>query len=121
MVALLRPESLYEALGVKFFKRYLLPTEHLVRHSLGGKALRGDQVHLRADLERLLWETKRNETIHVLGFILFGVVLLVKSKDISIVEWFVFVAVNLYVNVYPILLQRYNRIRLNRLLKRCTP
>jgi glycosyl-4,4'-diaponeurosporenoate acyltransferase len=119
MVELLRPESIYEFLGVKFFKNYLLPTEHLVRHLRGGKALRGGQAHMQTDLKRLLWETKRNEAIHVLGLLLFGAVLLINSAENSIAEWLVIVAANLYVNVYPILIQRYNRIRLKRLLSRC--
>jgi glycosyl-4,4'-diaponeurosporenoate acyltransferase len=119
MVEQLKPESIYELLGVKFFKRYLLPTEHLVRRLRGGKALRGDQAHLQTDLKRLLWETKRNEAIHVLALLLFGIVLLVKSSEHSVAEWLVILAFNLYVNVYPIFIQRYNRIRLNRLLRRC--
>jgi glycosyl-4,4'-diaponeurosporenoate acyltransferase len=30
-------------------------------------------------------------------------------------------AINLYANVYPIFVQRYNRLRIVRLLRKCTP
>lgn len=115
----LKPESVYEALGVKFFKRYLLPTEHVARYLRGEKALRTNVAHFQADLKRLLWETRRNETLHVLGLVLSGVLLLVKWAEISAGELLAILAVNVYVNVYPIILQRYNRIRLNRLLMKC--
>ena len=58
-----RERSIYELLGVRFFKRYLLPIELLVNRLRGGTAMQGRQDGLRVELKRLEWETKRNEVI----------------------------------------------------------
>ena len=111
--------SIYELLGVRFFKRYLLPTERLVNRLRGGKAMRGGQDVLHAELRRLEWETRRNEVIHLSALLLITGILLVKSPQLSMVQLFWILAINLYVNLYPILVQRYNRLRLTRLMRKC--
>jgi glycosyl-4,4'-diaponeurosporenoate acyltransferase len=113
--------SIYELLGVRFFKRYLLPTELLVNRSRGGRAMQGGQDVLKVELKRLEWETKRNEVIHLLALLLITCILLVKSPQLSVMQVLLIVAINLYVNVYPIFVQRYNRLRIVRLLRKCTP
>ncbi len=63
--------SIYEFLGVRFFKRYLLPTELLLFHLRGKKAaIQGGREVLKAELKRLEWETRRNEVIHSLALLL---------------------------------------------------
>ncbi|MBC8095873.1 MAG: hypothetical protein H7Y43_08670 [Akkermansiaceae bacterium] len=111
-----RGRSIYEFLGVKFFKRYLLPTELLLSRLRGKKAMQGGQGALKAELKRLEWETKRNEVIHLLALLLTGCILVFSSPQWSIVNFLVIFAINLYVNVYPIFVQRYNRFRIMRLL-----
>lgn len=111
---------IYEFLGVRFFKRYLLPTELLVKRMRGGKAMQGGQDVLKVELRRLEWETRRNEVIHLLALLLITCILVVRSPQLSLVQIFLIFAINLYVNVYPIFVQRYNRIRLVRLLGKCT-
>jgi glycosyl-4,4'-diaponeurosporenoate acyltransferase len=113
--------SIYEFLGVRFFKRYLLPTDLLVNRLRGGTAMHGGQDVLKVELKRLEWETKRNEVIHLLALLLITCVLLVKSPQLSAMQVLLIFAINLYVNVYPIFVQRYNRLRIVRLLRRCTP
>ena len=112
---------IYELLGVRFFKRYLLPTELLVNRLRGGTAMQGGQDVLKVELKRLEWETKRNEVIHLLALLLITCILLVKSPQLSAMQVLLIFAVNLYVNVYPIFVQRYNRLRIVRLLRKCTP
>lgn len=73
-----------------------------------------------AELKRLEWETRRNEVIHLLALLLTGCFLVFKSLQLSTVQFLVIVAINLYVNVYPIFVQRYNRLRILRLLGKCT-
>ena len=113
--------SIYELLGVRFFKRYLLPTELLVNRLRGGTAMQGGQDVLKVELKRLEWETKRNEVIHLLALFLITCILLVKSPQLSAMQVLLIFAINLYVNVYPIFVQRYNRLRIVRLLKKWTP
>ncbi|MBC7878164.1 MAG: hypothetical protein H7Y59_13420 [Anaerolineales bacterium] len=107
--------SIYEFLGVKFFKRYLLPTEVLLFRLRGKKAeIQGGQEVLKAELKRLEWETRRNEVIHSLALLFTVCILVVKLPQLSIVQFLVIFAINLYVNVYPIFVQRYNRFRIMR-------
>lgn len=114
-------KSIYEFLGVKFFKRYLLPTELLLFHLRGKKAaMQGGQEVLKAELKRLEWETRRNEVIHSLALLVIVCILIFRLPQLSIVQFLVIFAINLYVNVYPIFLQRYNRFRIMRLLRKCT-
>lgn len=111
--------SIYEFLGVKFFKRYLLPTELLLFHLRGKQAaMQGGQEMLKAELERLEWETRRNEVIHSLALLFTIVFFVLRLPQLSIVEFLFIVAINLYLNVYPIFLQRYNRFRIMRLLRK---
>ena len=115
-----RGRSIYEFLGVRFFKRYLLPTELLLFHLRGKQAAiqRGQGV-LKAELKRLEWETRRNEVIHLLALLLTGCILVFRFPQLSIVQFLVIFAINLYLNIYPIFLQRYNRFRIMRLLGEC--
>jgi hypothetical protein len=111
---------IYELLGVRFFKRYLLPTELLVNRLRGGTAMQGGEDVLKVELKRLEWGTKRNEVIHLLALLLITCILLVKSPQLSAMQVLLIFAINLYVNVYPIFVQRYNRLRIVRLLRKCT-
>jgi len=115
-----RGRSIYELLGVRFFKKYLLPDQLLLFRLRGKKAMQGGQGLLLAELKRLEWETRRNEVIHLLGLLLTAAFLVIKSPQLSIVQSLAIVAINLYVNVYPIFVQRYNRLRITRLLEKST-
>ena len=75
---------------------------------------------LKVELKRLEWETKRNEVIHLLGLLLITCILIVKSPQLSVIQVLLIFVINLYVNVYPIFVQRYYRLRIVRLLKKWT-
>jgi|SRR5688572_96221 len=111
-----RGRSIYEFLGVRFFKRYLLPTELLLFRLRGKEAIQPGQGVLKAELKRLEWETRRNEVIHLLALLLIGCILAFRFQQLSIVQVLAIFAINLYINIYPIFLQRYNRCRIMRLL-----
>ncbi len=115
-----RGRSIYEFLGVRFFKRYLLPDQLLLFRLRGKRAMSGGRGVLKAELKRLEWETRRNEVIHLLALLLTGCILVFKFPQLSMVQFLVIFAINLYVNVYPIFVQRYNRFRIVRLLRGCT-
>jgi glycosyl-4,4'-diaponeurosporenoate acyltransferase len=76
---------------------------------------------LKVQLKRLEWETKRNEVIHLPALLLITCILLIKSPRLSAMEVLLIFAINLHVNVYPIFVQRYNRLRIVRLLRKCAP
>ena len=112
-----RGRSIYEFLGVRIFRKYLLPTELLLYRLRGKKAMQGGQGVLKAELKRLEWETRRNEVIHLLALLLTGCFLVFRFPQLSAAQFLVIFAINLYVNVYPIFVQRYNRFRIMRLLR----
>jgi len=113
--------SIYEFLGVRFFKRYLLPDRLLLFGLRGKKAMQRGQEVLTAELTRLEWETRRNEVIHLLNLLLIGCLLVfrIPQSQLSVAQWFGIFVINLYVNVYPIFVQRYNRFRIIRVLGKC--
>lgn len=113
-----RGRSVYEFLGVRFFKRYFLPTELVLRRLRGGKAMRRGREALGSELRRLEWETKRNEIIHLLAMVLMGCLLIPRIGHLSMAQLVAVFAINLYLNVYPIFLQRYNRFRILNLMNR---
>jgi hypothetical protein len=117
-----RGRSIYEFLGVRFFKRYLLPDKLLLFGLRGKKAMQGGQGVLTAELKRLEWETRRNEVIHLLALLLIVCLLVFRfpQSQLSVAQLFAIFAINLYVNVYPIFVQRYNRFRIIRMLEKCT-
>ncbi len=90
---------IYELWGVRFFNRYLLPTELLVNRLRGGTAMQGGQDVLKAELKRLEWETKRNEFLHLLGLLLITCVLIVKSPQLSVTQVLLIFFINLYVKI----------------------
>jgi hypothetical protein len=114
-----RGRSIYEFLGVRFFKRYLLPDQLLLFRLRGKKAMHGGRGVLKAELKRLERETRRNEVIHWLVLLLTGCFLVFRFPQLSAVQFLLIFAINLYVNLYPIFVQRYNRFRIVRLLGRC--
>jgi hypothetical protein len=116
-----RGRSIYEFLGVRFFKRYLLPDQLLLFRLRGKKAMQGGRGVLKAELKRLEWETRRNEVIHWLALLLTGCFLVFRFPQFSAVQFLAIFGINLCVNVHPIFVQRYNRFRILRLLGRWPP
>ena len=82
--------------------------------------MQAGQEVLKAELKRLEWETRRNEVIHLLALLLTVCILVFRLPQLSIIEFLVIFAINLYLNVYPIFVQRYNRFRIMRLLRKRT-
>ena len=73
---------------------------------------------LAKELERLSWQTRRDELIHIVFMVIIGIYVAVSHQAISTWQWFLIFLINLYANVYPIFVQRHNRTRYERLLTR---
>ena len=112
-----RGRSIYELFGIRFFKRYLLPDGFLLLRLRGKKAMQGGHGVLKSELKRLERETRRNEVIHLLALFLTGCFLISRFQRLSLGQFLAIFAINLYVNIYPIFVQRYNRFRIMRLLR----
>jgi hypothetical protein len=108
--------TLYEKLGIRTFKRYL-PTGDLIPRLLRRRFtfIGGTSVNDLKNYERF---TRVYETIH-LGFLGLGAAALGEELASGKIGQAAFTAgINTLVNVYPIMLQRYNRSRLYRTINR---
>lgn len=113
--------KLYERIGIRVFKKYAIPYGDLANKYFWNKlgvypANLGDK-QLKS-LERMKLATFSFEAIHLItgGYVTKQIVDTVNSGHLdSAVE---LILANTVVSVYPILLQHYNRGRLNRAIKR---
>lgn len=113
----LRRGTIYDRIGIRWYKTYLPTTGD--RISRRRKII---QLHLdknRPDeLLRLERKTRNYEWRHLLGILGFVVLAVCLDKQLTLFDWIFLSLLNLYVNIYPIFLQRYNRIRIVNLLRR---
>jgi hypothetical protein len=109
---------LYRLVGIRFFKRYLPTSGDLVRRWRGRRRVPALRTDIAADLLRHEKRTRSYEARHLFGA---ASMLLVSWWSITFHgrgSWFVLIPANILINGYPILLQRYNRIRLRSVLER---
>tara|TARA_R110002051_G_scaffold275011_2_gene335972 strand:- start:3860 stop:4285 length:426 start_codon:yes stop_codon:yes gene_type:complete len=111
-------KTIYEYFGIKHFKKYLITDGDLVRKWRNVKQIDLNRNSRILELQKAEKETRKYEIIHLI-FILVSVLIVVfKYDQLSVVQWILIIAINLYANVYPIFLQRYNRIRILRILEK---
>jgi glycosyl-4,4'-diaponeurosporenoate acyltransferase len=116
-------ERLYEQLGALLIKRYVPTGGDLVMHRL-----RRDHPSRRwvtpsvESLRRYEHRTRLNESIHLIGFIGFTVLAAEKFVlgSLSAFGLTVAMALNLMFGFWPVVLQRYNRVRLYRAINLCS-
>ncbi|TCD01201.1 glycosyl-4,4'-diaponeurosporenoate acyltransferase CrtO family protein [Pedobacter psychroterrae] len=104
-----RRGKIYEQLGVNFFRKLLvlIGWEKVIRKSF-------PIAHNSKALENLHYQTKKSELEHliiliiVLGFNIFVAIKFGVVKSLSLL------ILNVLLNLYPVLLQRYNRPRIER-------
>ena len=114
--------ELYEHLGIRFFKKYMpFPTGDFVGKKVGMPSILPSEGSTEDRLESLVERTKSLETIHLMSLTIMGFLGLIgectslvdkhQIKDFTIIS-----ASNIVINAYPIMLQRYNRLRAGRAL-----
>lgn len=104
--------ELYERAGLRAFRWILL-------HSgLGWINPNFYLRHSRADLERLARETQNSEGVHWLAGAILAVLAVWFLLDGYAIYGFVMLLVRIPFDVYPIMLQRWNRARVHRVLRR---
>jgi len=116
--------DLYERLGVRLFKRYTPTGGDLMNRWLQRRFAWGTHVttlHSLESRERWLARTQTFEATHIAFSLLLSCQFIrgVKTRGLTARELAVFLAVQILFNVYPIMLQRYNRLRLRRVVKAC--
>jgi hypothetical protein len=110
-------ERLYERLGALLLKCYVptggdLVMRRLRRHYPGRRWVTPSIQSLRRYERR----TRLNESLHLIGFIAFAVLAAKKFASGSLTAFGLTVALilNLLLGLWPVVLQRYNRLRLYR-------
>jgi hypothetical protein len=114
-------ERLYERLGALVIKRYVptggdLVMQRLRRNHPGRRWVTSSLQSLRQYERR----TRLNESIHFIGFIGFTVLAASKfaSGSLTMLGFTFALALNLILGLWPVILQRYNRLRLYRAIDR---
>ena len=85
-----------------------------MRRLLGRKDINLEGSDRRTEIEKQIRDTKIISIVHGAGLVGFGIAAVYSNQPAAVV-WTV---LNVAVNVYPILLQRYNFLRLGRALER---
>lgn len=107
---------IYEWLGIRMYKKYLPTTGDLVRKRKGIGQIKISRTDRKTELISYEKQTRKYEYRHVLGCLLFMLLVLLVDKKWTLFDWIFLPILNLYVNVYPIFLQRYIRIRILKIL-----
>lgn len=112
-----RDKTIYDLIGIKLYKKYLPTTGDIMRQKRKITQIRmsdSGKIHALYTYER---KTRNYEWRHILGTIVFVILIVMTEKNLTIFDWIFLTLLNLYVNIYPIFLQRYNRIRILNVLK----
>jgi hypothetical protein len=112
-------ERLYRRMGVSVLKRYVPTGGDLVMERLRRRYPRAQLV--TASLPSLRTHERRtriSEAVHVVGVAVFGTLAIVKFATSSMRPFIFVVALllMLIVGLWPVILQRYNRLRLYRII-----
>ena len=103
---------LYELLGIRWFKKYVPTTGDLARKRKNIKQIDlslKDRVEALQQCDQL---TQKYEGRHLLGVLFFIPIAIFIKDEYTLIDWIIVTLAFLIFNLYPILLQRYNRIRI---------
>ena len=112
-----RDKTIYELVGIKTYKNYLPTTGDIVRKRrkiTQIKISRTDKINELYKYER---KTRNYEWRHIIGVIIFILLTFMLNRKLTFFDLVFLPILNLYVNIYPIFLQRYNRIRIIKVLQ----
>ena len=106
--------KIYEKVGIKFFKDYCINAG--TKFSLTGKY----KVHGRENLGKFIEETKHSEKVHLAlgaGLAVLDAALLCNDK-IDFKTFGYLSLANIAINLYPIMAQRYNRNKAQKIMNK---
>lgn len=110
-------KTIYERIGIKLFKKYLPTTGDIVRKRRKIIQIRISNAGKTDELYKYERKTRNYEWRHIIGVIIFILLTLMIERKLTLFDWIFLPVLNLYINIYPIFLQRYNRIRIINVLK----
>ncbi len=109
--------TIYDLIGIKLYKKYLPSTGDLVRKWRNIKQIKIGTTGRLNELYRYERKTRNYELRHIFGAMLLIILSFLLDRKLTLFDWIFLPALNLYVNIYPIFLQRYNRMRIINLLQ----
>jgi hypothetical protein len=111
-----RKNTIYEFLGIKLYKKYLPTTGDIARKYRNIIQIKLSKSNRIDELYRYEKQTRNYELRHIVGLIGFIALFFIIDKKLSYFDIVFLTVLNLYINIYPIFLQRYNRIRIIKVL-----
>jgi hypothetical protein len=107
-----RNKTIYEFIGIRLYKKYLPTTGDIARKWRNIVQIKLNKSGRINELYRYERQTRNYELRHIIGTVAFITVFFIIDKRLSFPDLVFLTALNLYVNIYPIFLQRHNRIRI---------
>jgi len=108
--------TIYEFIGIKLYKKFL-PMPRVIgrkwRKIIQIKLNRSERIN---ELYRYERQTRSNELLHIITTIGCIGLIFISGKKPGGFDLVFLTVINLYVNIYPIFLQRHNRIRIIKVL-----
>jgi hypothetical protein len=102
--------SVYRYLGIRWFKKYLPTSGDWVRRNASERLIKPSGGSPDVALRDYELTTRVHEFRHWLGMLAF--IALAFVFDYTVMDYVVVTVLFLVINVYPILLQRHNRVRI---------
>ena len=112
-----RDKPFYELIGIKTYKKYLPTTGDIVRKRRKITQIKISRTDKITELIKYEKKTRNYEWRHIIGAIVFILLTFILDRKLTFFDWVFLPTLNLYINIYPIFLQRYNRIRIIKVLQ----
>lgn len=109
-------QTIYEFFGIKLYKKYLPMTGDIARKRRNIIQIKLNKSGRINELYRYERQTRNNELRHIITTIGCIGLIFITDKKLSISDIVFLTSLNLYLNIYPIFLQRHNRIRIIKVL-----
>ena len=109
-------KPIYVFFGIKLYKKFLPMTGDIARKRRKMVQIKPTRSGRISELYRYEKQTRRNELLHILATMACIGLIFVNDKVLTLLDVLFLTVLNLSVNIYPIFLQRYNRIRIIRVL-----
>lgn len=112
-----RDKTIYEWIGIKTYKKYLPTTGDIVRKRRNITQIKISRTDKIKELHKYERKTRNYEWRHLMGMIIFILLTCMLNRKLTAFDWVFLPFLNLFINVYPIFLQRFNRIRIIKILQ----
>src|SRR3989337_1862046 len=111
-----RTQTIYEFFGIKFYKKYLPMTGDIARKRRNIIQIKLNKAERINELYKYERQTRNNELRHIITTIGCIGLIFIADKKLNWLDLVFLTSVNLYLNIYPLFLQRHNRIRIIKVL-----